>query len=133
MATITTTYKGGTICETQIGGYTITTDSNKTIAPTAPQLFVTSIGACVVAVVSGYCNRVGIDATGLSVDVSYEGIDNPFRLGNFKVMIHLPNATLGKREEALRRVAEHCPVHESIADWSGIDFIIHDSSTLEPA
>lgn len=133
MPTITTTYQGGTVFETHIGDHGVIADSSKATAPTPPQLFVASIGACVVAVVSSYCNRVGIDATDLRVDVSYEGIDNPYRLGNFQVTIHLPNAELGKREEALRRVAEHCPVHESIAQWTGINFIIHDGSILEPA
>lgn len=133
MATITTTYKGDRLFETEIGPFRIVTDSRNADAPTAPQLFITSLGACVAAVVSGYCYHAGLDATGLTVDVDYEWADNPGRLTDIKVQVNLPNANISGREKALQRVATHYPVHETIAQWSDIEFIFLAKTALQPA
>jgi uncharacterized OsmC-like protein len=82
--------------------------------PTSVELFATSLGSCVAAFVTDYCARVGLDTTDLSVDVSYEQAVEPTRLVDLEVAINLPNADVGDRREAIRRVAEHCPVHETV-------------------
>jgi putative redox protein len=98
--------------------------------PTPPDLFVASLGSCVAAFVVAYCGRTGLDATDLAVDVDYDKADDPTRLVNLRVTIRLPHAECGDREAAIRRVAEHCPVHESIATFSGLGFTILDKTDL---
>lgn len=133
MPTVTTAYAGDMLFETKIGAHVITADvpaamGGKDRAPTPPDLFIASLGACVGAFVAQYCNRREIDPTSLSVDVSYEKADNPTRLQNLKVTIHLPACEVGDRREALLRVAEHCPVHETIETVEAIEFELFDKS-----
>jgi uncharacterized OsmC-like protein len=48
------------------------------------------------------------------VDVSYQRTEDPVSMTDIEVTINLPNAEVGDRLEAIRRVAEHCPVHETV-------------------
>lgn len=136
MPTITTRYKGDMLFETQLGNHTLTTDvppamGGKDRGPTPPEVFVASLGACVAAFVADYCQRTGIDTRDLSVDVSFEKAENPIRLVNLKVRVNLPHGECGTRREAVLRVAEHCPVHETINSVEGIPFelISRDGTT----
>lgn len=138
MATITTTYKGDMLFEANIGGHKITIDVPPAMGgndrgPTPPQLFIASLGSCVGAFVAQYCERNGIDAQDMAVDVSFDKVDNPTRLVNIRATVRLPHDTCHNREAAIRRVAEHCPVHETIDTMEGIKFEILDKSVLEPA
>ncbi|MFO7548551.1 MAG: OsmC family protein [Acidimicrobiia bacterium] len=133
MPTVTTNYAGSMLFETKIGSHVITADVPASMggsdrAPTPPDLFVASLGACVGAFVAQYCDRRDIDTTGLSVDVTFEKADNPVRLENLKVRINLPDCTVGDRRAALLRVAEHCPVHETIETVESIEFELIDAS-----
>ena len=44
--------------------------------------------------------------------------------------VRLPHARCREREQAIRRVAGHRPVHETIATMSGIRFEIQDEGVL---
>lgn len=78
--------------------------------PTPPELFIASLGSYVAVMVASYCERMGLDAKGLVVDVSFEEATEPTRLVNLTVTVRLPNAECGERREAIRRTAQHCPV-----------------------
>ncbi len=131
MATVTTTYVGDMLFETQLGSHTITIDvpapmGGSDRAPTPPEYFVASLGSCVAAFVANYCRQHDIDSTGLAVDVSFDKVENPTRLTDIKVTVKLPRADCGKRRGALMRVAEHCPVHETIEMAEVISFELQE-------
>ncbi len=133
MTTITTVYSGDMRFEAVSGGHRLVIDVSASMGgkgrgPTPLELFVVSLGSCVAAFVASYCERTGLDATGMSVDVSFEEAEEePTSLMNLEVLINLPNAECGDREQAIRRVAEHCPVHETIGySLEAIDFEIRD-------
>lgn len=138
MATITTIYKGGMLFESKVGKHTVTIDVPPDMggvdrAPTPPQFFVVSLGSCVAAFIATYCQQTGIDATDLAVDVAFDKVENPTRLSNLKISVKLPHADCQARKNALLRVAQHCPVHETIDTLEGIQIEILDRSTLVPA
>ncbi|HEX9121894.1 MAG TPA: OsmC family protein [Actinomycetota bacterium] len=140
MTTITTIYKGDMSFETAMGEHRLVVDvppsmGGKGRGPTAPQLFVASLGSCVAAFVATYCDATGLDTQDLSVDVSFEESEEaPASLIDLTVTINLPRADCGNREEAIRRVAEHCPVHETVEfTMKPIDFQIRDRTRLAPA
>lgn len=140
MSAITTQYKGDMLFQTQIGSHSLLTDvpapmGGKDRAPTPPELFIASLGTCVGALVVQYCTRNGLDTTDLTVDVNFSKADQPTRLKDITVTINMPHATCGDREDAIRRVAAHCPVHETIVTMSDIHFEIVDQGQLvaEPA
>jgi uncharacterized OsmC-like protein len=131
MPTITTTYTGDMAFETLLGRHRLLIDvpaamGGKDRAPTPPELFVASLGSCVAAFVASYCQRAGLDNRELTVEVSYDKAADPTRLVGLTVTIRLPHAVCGDRQEAIRRVARHCPVHETIATLSEVQFQILD-------
>lgn len=135
MAILTTRYLGDMLFESQLGNHTLRIDVPAAMggsdrAPTPPELFVASLGSCVAAFAASYCERSGIDATDMSVDVMFEKAANSTRLTNLRVVINLPHGHCAAREEALRKVAEHCPVHETILTLEELEFEIHDAETL---
>ena len=136
MATITTTYQGGMLFESKVGNHRVQVDVPPEMggadrAPTPPQFFIVSLGSCVAAFVATYCQQAGIDAQGLEVDVSFDKAENPTRLVNLKIKVKLPHADCQARKQALLRVAEHCPVHETIGTIDHITFEILDRSELQ--
>jgi putative redox protein len=79
--------------------------------------------------VANYCNSANLDTTGLSVDVTFDKVEDPSRLANVKVMIHLPNAEVNGRKKAILRVAERCPVHETICSMEGVQISLNGDSS----
>jgi putative redox protein len=135
MATITTSFKGDMLFETKIGNHTLQADvppsmGGKDRAPTPPELFIMSLGTCIAAFVANYCGKSSVNAENMTVDVNFEKADDPTRLTNIKVVIKMPNATCKDRQAAIRRVAEHCPVHETIVTIDDISFEILDKEGL---
>ena len=131
MPMITTEYKGDMLFETTVGKHRLTIDvpsniGGKDRGPMPPQLFIASLGSCVGALVAEYCERHEVDTRDMAVDVDFDKTDHPSRLTNIKVTVRLPNADCSKqcRRDALRRVAEHCPVHETIETLQGVEFKI---------
>ena len=130
MAQITTYYKGDMLFESKLGEHSVLVDVPPSMGgadrgPTPPQLFIASLGACVGAFVANYCGKSGIEVSDMTVDVSFDKVEDPTRLVNLKIKVNLPNGDCEKRQKALLRVAEHCPVHETIATLEGIDIEIN--------
>lgn len=125
MATISTSHKGDMLFETRLGRHNVLIDVPPSMGgtdrgPTPPEFFVASLGSCVAALVANYCNNTGLDATDLSVDVTFDKAEDPTRLTNVQVLIHLPHADVNGREKAILRVAERCPVHETICSLDSV-------------
>ncbi len=70
-----------------------------------------------------HCNEQGWDATGLKVQVEYDYLDNPARLGNFKLRISLPE-NLREHSDTLLEVAKTCPVHKTMEHHSDMEMTI---------
>ncbi|NJL96151.1 MAG: OsmC family protein [Anaerolineae bacterium] len=128
MPSIKTHYLGEKRYETHVGDFRVAMDSSSDCAPTPPQIFIASLGGCVTALVSGYCARNGLDASGLAVQVDYDWGENV--LVDIQITIDLPNCTVAQREKAILRVAEHCPVHETITQGGEVHFRLRDQATL---
>ncbi len=119
VATIRTSHRGNMLFETQLGTHTVLADVPDYMggcdrAPLPTQLFVTSLSSCICAMVAQYCEKNGIDTTGLAVEVSYERATGPTRLTDLKVTVKLPQGDYGDRFRAIEQVAMHCPVQETI-------------------
>ena len=125
MGKITTIYKGSMLFESQMGKHTVTIDVPASMGgsdrgPTPPEFFVASLGSCVGAFVAQYCEKNGIDATDMTVDVTFDKADDPTRLVNLRDTVNLPHGDCAKRIKAIERVAEHCPVHATIKTMEGL-------------
>lgn len=132
MGQVITQYKGGVLFESQLGDHRLTIEGpdswgGKNRGPMPPQIFMASIGSCVGVLVAHFCDTHGLDCTGLEVAVDYDSADHPVRFTNLNVSINLPNAQCDDdcTKKALQSVAEHCPVHETIATLEKINFTIN--------
>ena len=119
--------------ETQLGKHNVLIDVPPSMGggdrgPTPPDFFVASLGSCVAALVANYCRTADIDTTDLAVDVTFDKADDPTRLTNVKVWIHLPNGNVNGREKAILRVAERCPVHETICSLDSVQISLNGDS-----
>jgi len=129
MAKIITHYKGDMLFESKTGKHSITIDvpadmGGEDRGPIPPQVFVASLGSCIGAFVAHYCEKNGIDDTGLTVEMSFEKAGEPTRLVDLKATVSLPNGDCGARIRAIERVADLCPVHETIKTMKGLEITI---------
>ncbi|MFN2202032.1 MAG: OsmC family protein [Caldilineaceae bacterium] len=138
MGKISTYYKGEMLFESEMGNHKLTIDVPAAMGgsdrgPTPPELFVASLGSCIGAFVANYCAKSGVDATDLRVDVTFDKMDNPTRLVNLSVSVFLPHGECKNRREAMHRVAEHCPVHETITSMEQVEMKIFDKTEMAVA
>jgi putative redox protein len=129
MPTITTTSLGNGTFESLLGRHRIVTDVPPDMGgtdrgPEPAQLFAVSLGACVAAIVQAYCAAHDVDGRDLRVDVDFEKTGEPSRLRHILVRIAVPHADMSsdRLRTVLQRVAEHCPVHETISTLDAIRF-----------
>jgi putative redox protein len=135
MPSVKSHHAGDMVFETQVGEHVILNDvppvpewGGKGRHPTPPDYFVASLSSCIAAFVQHYCNQSGVDATGMYVEVHYEKATDPAHLKELMVDVYLPNADIGKRAEAIRRVSGHCTVHETICKMEALPVSIHDKT-----
>jgi uncharacterized OsmC-like protein len=127
MPSVKSQHAGERVFETQVGDHRILNDvpptpewGGKGRHPTPPDYFVASLSSCIAAFVQQCCQQSGVDATGMSVEINYEKGTNPAHLKELMVDVHLPNADVGARSEAIKRVSGHCTVHETICKMQGL-------------
>ncbi len=128
MANINISYKGDMLFETTLGPHRIQIDvpstmNGKNRGPTPPELFFLSLASCIAAFVANYCNNTKIDTKDMEVELEYEKMPEGC-FGNLRARIKLPRADFKDREEAILKVAEHCPVHSTICEFEGLDIIL---------
>jgi uncharacterized OsmC-like protein len=75
---------------------------------------VASLAACVAHYTTGFLLRHGRSADGLHVSAEFTMADHPSRVGEIAIHISVDDELPGTMSEALRAVAEHCTVHNSI-------------------
>lgn len=130
MGKVTTFYKGDMLFESKLGTHSILIDVPSVMGgsdrgPTPPELFIASLGSCVGAFVVNYCGKSDIDTKDMTIDVTFDKVEDPTRLVNLKIEVNLPHGDCKKRHKPILRVAEHCPVHETIATLEGIQININ--------
>jgi len=80
-----------------------------------------SLGACIAMMVQGYCDSHGYTDGDVAVSVTFELTDNPKRIGGFALDVELPNGFPEEKMDVIRRVAELCPVHETLRSPPRVD------------
>lgn len=84
---------------------------------TPPEWFLASIGGCVGFYAIQYCQSRGLDATGLSVDVSAQKTtDLPFRLDDIQIQVNVPIALDAHHYQGLERAVDACLIHKTLTN-----------------
>lgn len=129
MASVKASYKGDALFEIAAGKHTFPIDlpasfggKDRAVGPTT--LFASSLAACIGALVHKYCLDMKINDEGMTVDLTYEYLDKPSRLGKFKAKISLPKGDWQSRKDGILRAAHRCPVHETILQHEGLEVTV---------
>ena len=96
------------------------------------ELFVGSVASCVGYFVGRFCARHDIPQDGLSVDAEWETAENPHRVGQISLAIHLPHRLTPDLKERLLKVAHGCTVHQSIAVAPTVAIQLNPHSHMVP-
>ena len=88
------------------------------------ELLAGSLGACIAIMVQTYCDSHGYTDGQLGVSLTLEIADEPKRVGTVVIDLELPNDFPENRKSAIKRVAELCPVHETLKQMPTVDLEI---------
>jgi uncharacterized OsmC-like protein len=117
---LSVSYRSGSRFDITAGNHTIITDqavedggADAGMSPV--ELFVGSVASCVAYFVGRLCARHGVPREGLTVEAEWEMAEQPHRVGQIILSIHLPHPVTPEHEERMLKVAHACTVHQSIA------------------
>lgn len=125
MDLITVTRKGGKEFEIRVRGHGVISDlserdGGQDRGPSPADLLAGSLGACIAMMVQGYCQTHGYDGD-VGVSLTMELADEPKRIGRIVVDVEVPKGVPEDRKEAIKRVAQRCPIHETLNSPPGLD------------
>ena len=115
------TLDGGMKVDASVNGFTIKTDQAKDSGGegSAPEPFVyylAAMGTCAALYVQGFCQTRQIPTQGLKFTQTAVWQEEPRRLAQVKLGIHLPPEFPAKYHRAVERAAATCAVKKSILD-----------------
>jgi uncharacterized OsmC-like protein len=127
MDLISVSRKEGKAFELRVRGHALTVDmskeeggSDKGLNPV--ELLAGSLGACIAIMVQTYCDRHGYGD--VSASLTLEIADDPKRVGSIVIDLELPKDFPEDRKPAVKRLAELCPVHETLQHMPTVDLEI---------
>ena len=125
MDLITVSRKGGSEFSIRVRGHEVTSDYSEKDGggdqgPSPVELLAGSLGACIAMMVQSYCQRHGYDGD-VGVSLTLELADAPKRIGGIVVDVELPEGVPRDKMDAIRRMAEHCPIHETLKNPPRMD------------
>ena len=129
MDLITVSRKDGFEFQIRVRGHEVTSDMSEKdggrgAGPSPVELFAGSLGACIAMMVQGYCDRHGYNDGDVGVNLTLELADSPKRIGGIVVDVELPSDVPEDRIDVIKRMAERCPVHETLRDPPRVDIDI---------
>jgi uncharacterized OsmC-like protein len=120
MAEIVVHHEGGDRFSVVVRQHTLLVDQpdglqGQDLGPTPTELFVAGLASCVGYYAERFLQRHDVPVDGLKVLCRFEmSKDGPSRVASVALEVLVPAHLTESQTEALRRVAEHCTVHNSI-------------------
>ncbi|HDN85730.1 MAG: hypothetical protein DRP68_06060 [Candidatus Omnitrophota bacterium] len=94
-------------------------------APNSSELFLASIGGCILYYAKKYFQDIGISFTKLSVRVWGDWSRVPLQLTDIKVSIFTDAYINEERKNSFLRFVSNCPVHNTIINTKEIKIFLH--------
>lgn len=104
----------------QTGPLTFATDNGEVVVNVGDvnfqpvELFLASLGSCMLSTMLEYAERNHIELADASVDLSGQMANKPRRIGRVNVVYHLPVELSQVHLDALVRAGNHCTIHQSL-------------------
>ena len=114
------TFVAGESYEALVRGHRVAVDQpadsgGNDSAPTPVELFVVSLATCVAFYAGGYLTRHGYGRDNLTVSAGFAmASDPPARVSEIRLTVRVPASLPAKHRPALRAVARHCTVHNTL-------------------
>jgi putative redox protein len=126
---ITVTRKTGSEFAICVRAHEVTSDMSAKYGgcdrgPSPIELFAGSLGACIAMTVNRYCQSHGYTNGSVGVSLTLQMADDPIRVKSIVVDLEIPKDVPEDRREAIRRVAEHCPIHATLKNPPDVDLDI---------
>jgi putative redox protein len=120
-------FPGGKKVNSTYKGYTVQTDQPKDeggdgAAPEPFDLFLSAIGTCAGVYVVLFCEKRGIDVSGIRMSLDFARDEKTHLVQRVRIRLALPPEFPAKYESALARVVGMCTVKRNILDPP--DFVV---------
>ena len=99
--------------------------------PTPTELLLASLASCIAHFARGYLERHDLPTEGLHVEASARIAQQPSRLDDISVALHLPEDLTAEQREALLLLASRCTVHNTLRGSPRMHVL--DAEPLAPA
>lgn len=129
MDLISITRREGKAFELRVRGHTLTIDMSKDEGGADEgmnpvELLAGSLGACIAIMTQTYCDTHGYTDGDVSASLTLEIADEPKRVGTVVIDLELPNDFPENKQSAVKRLAELCPVHQTLKQMPAVDLEI---------
>jgi uncharacterized OsmC-like protein len=129
MDLITVTRKAGQEFSLQVRDHEVNSDMSekdggRDAGPSPVELLAGALGACIAMMAQTYCDRHGYTDGDVGVSLTLELADSPKRVGAIVVDVELPNGLPEDKKDAVKRMIERCPVHETLRNPPRLDIDI---------
>ncbi len=89
-------------------------DGGEDGGPKPTELFVASLGSCIGIMIAAYCQNADLPYEGMEVDAAFDLAADPICIGSIAIDITMPEGFPEERRKALLRVAQACPIHNTL-------------------
>ena len=96
-------------------------DGGAGTAMSAPQMFAAALGACILEFVTNSCRLRGIPFDHLSVEVEYDELTRPRRVGDVRATLHIEPEPPEEAKQRLIGVARHVTLLNTLARPPEVD------------
>lgn len=122
---IVITYNEGVSFTAHIRSHRIVTDQSERgggidSGPSPVELLATSLGSCIAFYVQQFCAARNLPYEGMRVEVELRSAKAPPRVEQFIVRVIMPDEIPDHYAQLLKRVAETCPVHNTLSPGSNV-------------
>jgi putative redox protein len=129
MDLISVTRETGTKFAISVRGHAVASDMTEKDGghdegPSPVELFAGSLGACVAMMVQHYCDKHGYTDGRVEASLAIELADDPKRIGGIVIDLEIPKDVPENRMEAIKRLANRCPVHQTLENPPTVDIDI---------
>ncbi|MDQ6975695.1 MAG: OsmC family protein [Mariprofundaceae bacterium] len=80
---------------------------------TPPEIMAASLASCIGFYIARYCQKAGLDSTGLQVGCDWLVGGTPRRIESFVIQVNAPHIP-AKRQKAIAKVANTCLIHATL-------------------
>ena len=93
--------------------------------PEPVELFTASLGACMAMHIAKYCEIAKLPHEGFEIDLEFQVVKGPLRVGAVMVDIRLPAEFPESRVDAVKRAAQQCTVTNTLKDTTAVDVEVY--------